>query len=138
MSSTHHLDKYKARLVAIGFCKNLELIFLETFNPVIKTTTMGVVIVLGLFKGWIVRKFYVNNAALHGELFEYVYMVQPSRFDSTDKGLVCRLKKALYGLKQASMAWYWKLSATLVKIGFVKAKSSSLLFSHNNSSSMIY
>jgi len=36
----------------------------------------------------------------------------------------CELKKALYGLKQAPRAWFSRLSAKLLELGFIGSKSS--------------
>ena len=37
-----------------------------------------------------------------------------------DPSLVCMLKKSLYGLKQAPRAWYAKMDAFLLSIGFTR------------------
>ena len=49
-------------------------------------------------------------------------MQQPECFQE-DPSLVCRLNKSLYGLKQAPKAWYAKMDAFLLSIGFTRCKS---------------
>lgn len=99
------IQKHKARLVAKGFNQTTGLDFQETFNPVVKPTTIRVMLSLAVSKGWKMRPFDVNNAFLNGILQEEVYMFQPLCFQSLDNPThVCRLHKSLYGLKQAPQA----------------------------------
>jgi hypothetical protein len=50
-------------------------------------------------------------------------MCQPPGYeDKNQPQYVCRLDKALYGLKQAPRAWYAKLSAKLLQLGFKVSK----------------
>ena len=99
---------------------------LITFSPVIKPTTIRIILTIALNKGWNVRQLDVNNAFLNGELTEEVYMQQPEGYGTGDK--VCKLHKAIYGLKQASRAWYEKLKSTLSNMGFSQVKSDNSLY----------
>ena len=71
----------------------------------------------------------VNNAFLHGELDQEIYMIQLRDFEIiTHLNYVCKLKKAFYGLKQAPKAWYSKIVKFLTQNGYVMAHANSRLF----------
>jgi hypothetical protein len=71
----------------------------------------------------------VQNAFLHSVLEEEVYMRHPPGYEDTrHPGYVCKLDKAIYGLKQAPRAWYSRLSAKLLQLGFVFSKGDTSLF----------
>jgi hypothetical protein len=81
----------------------------------------------------------VKNAFLHGTLTETVYCCQPTGFaDPAHPDLVCHLCKSLYGLKQAPRAWYIRFASYLTTLGFIEAKSDTLLFIFHRGSDMVY
>lgn len=133
------ITRYKARLVAKGFRQQPGIDYQETFSPVIKATTIRVLLSLAVTNQWSLRQLDVQNAFLHGNLTETVYIRQPQGFvDPTKPDHVCRLHKALYGLKQAPRAWFHRLSTVLHQIGFIGSKTDPSLFILKHGATLLY
>lgn len=112
-----------------GYPQTLGLDFNETFSPVIKQTTIRIILSIAVMKNWGIMQVDVNNAFLNGELLENVFIEQPEWFVDAEKlGYVWKLKKVLYGLNQAPRAWFKKLRTTLTEWGFHNLKFDTSLF----------
>lgn len=86
------VHKYKARLVTRRFHQTAGFDFNKTFSPVVKPTTIRIILTIAISKRWTVRQLNINNAFLDCELEEEVFMEQPPGFDvSQPLNLVCKL-----------------------------------------------
>ncbi|XP_075079980.1 uncharacterized protein LOC142165297 [Nicotiana tabacum] len=97
------IERYKARLVIKGDNQQEGVDFTETFSPVVKLTIVRCLLTKAIKRNWVVYQLDVNNAFLHGDLDEEVYI-------------------------QASRQWYAKLSAALQSKGFQPSLNDYSLF----------
>lgn len=90
-----NITQYKARYVARGFHQRPGIDYGETFSPVVKPTTVRLVLSLAVSQGWPLRQLDINNAFLQGTLTDEVYTIQPPGYeDAKHPNYVCKLNKS--------------------------------------------
>lgn len=130
------VDRYKARLVVRGFSQVYGVDYLETFSPVVKYSSIRMILAVAASEKLYLRQFDIKTAFLNGDLSEEIFMNQPDGFEDST-GRVCRLNRSLYGLKQASRCWNKKFSSFLKTFKLVQSESDSCVFINSEKSSKI-
>lgn len=130
LKSDGTIDKFKARLVVVGFSQRKDVDYFETYSPVAKISTIRALIALAAVHNLLIHQMDVKTAFLNGDLEEEIYIEQPEGcVVPGQEHKVFRLKKSLYGLKQAPLQWYEKFHAAIVSDGFSVNASDTCLYS---------
>ena len=135
-TSDNSISRYKARLVARGFTQEFGVNYNETFSPVVRFTSIRLILAIAAIKRMKLQQFDVKTAFLNGELEDDVYMKQPIGF-SDNSGKVCKLNKGLYGLKQASRVWNKKFKFFIELFGFIACKADPCVFVSNKNNQLL-
>jgi len=132
------LDRYKARLVALGNHQKYGVHYKEIFAPVAKMGTIRTILAIAASKHWCLHQLDVKNAFLHGDLTEDIYMRPPASLFSTPTSAVCKLRRSLHGLKQAPRAWYERFTSILLQFDFLKRKYEASLFLRKTAHGVVF
>ena len=115
--------RYKTRLVVKGFQQKEGIDYTKIFSPVVKMSTIRLVLGMVAAKNLHLEQLNVKTTFLHGDLEEDLYMIQLEEFIvQGQENLVCKLRKSLYGLKQAPRQWYKKFDSFMHRIGFKRCE----------------
>lgn len=116
--------RYKAKLVVKGFQQKEGVDYTDIFSPVVKMTTIRLVLEIVAAENLHLEQLDVKTAFIYGDLEEDIYMVQPEGFAvQGKKSLVCKLRRSLYGLKQDPRQWYKKFDNFMGYVGFTRCNT---------------
>ena len=123
--------RFKARFVAKGFTQRPGIDFTETFAPVMRKSSVRLLIAFACRNKMLIHHVDVKTAYLNADLAEEIYIDQPFGYETKTKDkLVCRLNKAIYGLKQSARCWNDKLNEVMSKIGLKHFASEECIFAN--------
>ena len=139
------INKYKARLVALGFAQRHGIDYTETFAPTLALKAFRTLVAVAAAHGYKLYHADVPTAFVRSELHDDVFMAPPpipddlqrllppdlADFSDTD---ILKLLKSLYGLKQAPREWYATLREFLLSIGFLQSKTDPCIFVYSKNS----
>lgn len=100
------------RLVANGYHQSRGINYINTFSPVVKPTTIRIIITIALTK-----ISHSDNLMLTMSFFMVIFMNQPLVFiDTHYTQYICHLHNGTYGLKQAPSTWLHRQTSKLLDL----------------------
>lgn len=131
--------KCKSRLVARGFTQEYGVNYFETYAPVVKSSSVRLLLAIAVECGLKVEQIDIKNAYVNSDLDEVIYMEQPEGFEYKErKKFVLKLNKSLYGLKQSGNKWNKCLNKVITeKLGFTRLKSESCIYMRGEGKDMM-
>jgi len=127
--------RYKARLCAQGFSQTHGFDYFETYSPVIRQTSIRVILSIAASENMHLHQMDVNTAFLNGDIDTEVYMKRPNELGGKSKYV--KLKKALYGLKQASRIWNTNIDKFMKQLGFKQSIVEPCIYIHGKGNAKV-
>ncbi|KAH9793742.1 Integrase catalytic domain-containing protein [Citrus sinensis] len=114
-SANQTTPRYKARLVAKGFAQKEGIDYNEVFSPVVKHTSIRILLALVAEYELELAQLDVKTTFLHGDLEEEIYMIQPCGFRVAGKeNHVCRSQEEyVFTLGGGPISWWSILQSTI-------------------------
>ena len=130
LNADGEVERYKARLVALGYSQQHGADYDDTFCPVVRFESVRMLIAIAVQLGLKLHQMDITAAFLNGDLKEDVYLSPPEGLEvNGSRGKVfCKLKKSLYGLRQSPRCWNSTLDAKLREMGFRQTPSDPCMY----------
>ena len=123
--------RFKARLVAKGYTQVAHVDFEDTFAPVVKATSVRLLLAHAAGNRLLLNLFDVETAFLNADIDRTIYMEQPPGYEQPNhprKDFVLLVNKGLYGLKQSGSLYANDQKNKLMNLGFVPSDADECVF----------
>jgi hypothetical protein len=123
--------RFKVRFVARGFTQVHHVDYEDTFAPVVKATSVRLLLAHAAGNRLLVNKFDVETAFLNSVIDRTIYIEQPVGFEHPDfprDKFVLQVNKGLYGLKQSGSLYAEDQKKKLMDLGFVPSEADECVF----------
>src|SRR5271154_4100671 len=123
--------RFKARFVARGFTQVQHVDYEDTFAPVVKATSVRLLLAHAAGNRLLVNKFDVETAFLNTDIDRTIYIEQPVGFEHPDfprKDFVLLVNKGLYRLKQSGSLYSEDQKQKLMDLGFIPSEADECVF----------
>lgn len=131
------MEKFKVHLVTKGFTQVEGVDYNKTFVPVVKFTSLQMLLALAAEMDLEIHQLNVKTAYLNGILDEELYLEPPEGFKPSDTTIIWKLNRSLYGLKQAGRVWYECMHSKFISLGFAVCQSDPCVFIKRENDSLI-
>ena len=101
---------------------------METYAPVVKLTSMRIILAYANYHDYEIMSFDVKTAFLHAKLDYLLYVKQIPGFPEADPHTVLRLLVAPYGLQQSAYEFYKFLLKLLIRLGLSRSELDHSVF----------
>lgn len=109
LNSDGNIERRKARLVARGFSQKPGIDFTETVAPVVRSSTIRLMMALSVELGLKVHQMNVVTAYLNGEVEEDLYMKLPNCSEEVLKEIIAKNEKGKEEIISTAKKWLVEL-----------------------------
>ena len=139
------IERFKVRCTALGNLQRFGYDYLETFSPVVRYSTVRMLLAKAATEKLILHQMDVDTAFLYGVLpdDEPVYVEVPKHYPIPEhlkdkQNLVAKVNKSIYGLKQSPRLWNKNIDNNMLKLGFTKSNYDPCLYIRRKNGSIVY
>jgi hypothetical protein len=128
------LDKYKARLVALGYMARAGIDFFATWSPMASLTAIRLIFSIAVHYNTCILHADVPNAFCQGDLDTRTLLRFPKGVsledDEGNSSVIVLLRKALYGLRQSPQLFNKLLNELLTSCGLQRCEQEACIYKY--------